>query len=88
MTVAFSPRGWEDYVYWQANDIEIVEKINSLVKEISRDPFRGIGKPEPLKGDFAGYWSRRINSEHRIVYQVRGNRPDQILIIAQARLHY
>ena len=88
MTVAFTPNGWGDYTYWLDNDQDVLEKINELIKEIKRDPFKGMGKPEALRGNLAGYWSRRITSEHRLVYRVQGNRPGQILTIIQARFHY
>jgi toxin YoeB len=88
MTTAFTDHGWEDYVYWQTNDPETIEKINELNKEIKREPFKGKGKPEPLRGNLKGYWSRRIANEHRLVYRVSGTKPDQTLIIIQARFHY
>jgi len=84
MKLIFSEQAWEDYLYWQKSDPNILERINILVKEISRHPFTGIGKPEPLKHAFVGYWSRRISSEHRIVYKVA----DGSLLIAQLRYHY
>jgi len=82
--IIFSPLSWEDYLYWQKSDQKILKRINSLIKEISRDPFHGKGKPEPLKHALAGYWSRRINEEHRIVYKIEGDS----LLIAQVRFHY
>lgn len=88
MTISFVQRAWEDYVYWQQNDTDMVKRINALLKDITRDPFRGIGKPEPLRGNFAGYWSRRITDEHRLVYRVAGAAPNQELRIVQARFHY
>jgi toxin YoeB len=75
---------WEDYVYWQQTDKVMLRRLNTLIKEIQRTPFEGIGKPEPLKGDLSGYWSRRIDAEHRIVYGVE--RDD--VLIAQCRGHY
>ena len=75
---------WEDYLYWQKTDTKILERINTLIKETSRQPFSGIGKPEPLKHALAGYWSRRINNEHRLVYKI----VDDALLIAQLRYHY
>lgn len=75
---------WEDYVYWQAEDRQIVKKINQLIREIVRSPFSGTGKLEPLKGSLSGFWSRRINSEHRIVYLVE----DSNIIIIACRGHY
>jgi toxin YoeB len=80
----FSEQAWEDYLYWQRTDRKVLEKVNTLIREIQREPFSGIGKPEPLKHAFAGYWSRRLNDEHRIIYKVR----DDSLLIAQLRYHY
>ncbi len=88
MTTAFTDHGWSDYLYWLAYDPETLQKINNLIIDIKRDPFKGLGKPEPLKGNLAGYWSRRITDEHRLVYRVQGTRPDQVLTIIQARFHY
>ncbi|MBN7810866.1 Txe/YoeB family addiction module toxin [Algoriphagus sp. H41] len=88
MQVAFTDHGWNDYLYWQEHDADVLEKINELIKEIKRNPFKGKGKPEPLKGNLAGYWSRRITGEHRLVYRVQGSGDDQILRIVQARFHY
>jgi toxin YoeB len=81
-------RGWEDYLHWQSIDPSTAAKINALIKDSWRDPFRGIGKPEPLKSDFAGYWARRITGEHRFVYQMRGKGADRVLAIIQCRYHY
>ena len=75
---------WEDYLYWQKTDKSLLRRINDLIKAIQRDPFTGPGKPEPLKHDLAGYWSRRITQEHRLVYKVTDDR----VIIAQCRYHY
>jgi toxin YoeB len=85
MTLTFSSKAWDSYLYWQKTDKAILKRINALIKEIQRNPFEGIGKPEPLKHSLAGYWSRRINDEHRIVYKVSG---DNNLLIAQLRYHY
>jgi len=70
MTVSFTSAGWEDYLFWQANDSTTLRKINELIRDTKRDPFRGIGKPEPLSGNLKGWWSRRIIREHRLVYKV------------------
>jgi toxin YoeB len=75
---------WEDYLYWQKHDKQMLRKVNSLIQEILRTPFSGTGKPEPLKYSLEGCWSRRINREHRIVYQVQ----DNIITIIQCRYHY
>jgi len=82
--LVFAPQAWEDYVYWQRSDPAILSRVNLLIKEIVRDPYAGVGKPERLKHAFQGYWSRRITSEHRIVYKKIGDR----LFIAQLRYHY
>ena len=84
MNVSFTEIAWEDYTYWQNADRKFAKKINELIKDIKRTPFDGIGKPEGLKYDLAGKWSRRINDEHRIIYQVEGNN----LIIYACRYHY
>ena len=80
----FAATAWEDYLYCKQNDKRMVERINKLVKEVLREPFTGIGKPEPLKHALSGYWSRRITDEHRMVYRVGGD----ALLIAQLRYHY
>ncbi len=84
MKIIFSEHAWEDYLYWQRTDKRILRRINTLIMETKREPFEGIGKPEPLKHGLAGYWSRRINEEHRMVYKVT----DDALLIAQLRYHY
>ncbi|KAB7774454.1 Txe/YoeB family addiction module toxin [Xanthomonas sp. LMG 12462] len=84
MTLQFSDNAWEDYLYWQQADKKMLKRINDLIKAIQRDPSQGIGKPEPLRHALAGYWSRRINDEHRIVYKVEHS----VLLIAQLRYHY
>jgi toxin YoeB len=84
VTLIFAEQAWEDYLYWQKTDRKVVAKINHLIREIQREPFSGIGKPEPLKHTLAGYWSRRINDEHRIVYKLQ----DNSVLIAQLRYHY
>ena len=84
MRLIFAEKAWEDYLYWQKTDKQILKRINALIKEIQREPFEGIGKPEPLKHALSGYWSRRINDEHRIVYKIY----QDSLLIAQLRYHY
>lgn len=84
MLIKFSTKGWEDYLYWQATDRTILKRINLLIKDIAREPFAGIGKPEPLKHQLSGFWSRRIDSQHRLVYTVCAD----TLCVAQCRDHY
>ena len=89
MNISFTSNGWEDLEYWIDNDPDTVTKIKDLIKSIRQDPFRGLGKPEPLRYDLKGYWSRRITSEHRIVYKVSGTKGvDQKCVILQSRYHY
>ncbi|MEI5680884.1 MULTISPECIES: Txe/YoeB family addiction module toxin [unclassified Mesorhizobium] len=84
MKIVFSEQGWEDYLYWQEHDRKLLERINVLIRECTRAPFAGIGKPEPLRGPLSGWWSRRITQEHRLVYRAEGDQ----LLIAQCRYHY
>ena len=84
MKLIFHSEAWEDYLFWQATDTRTLARINLLIKEVRRTPFQGIGKPEPLRGKLSGWWSRRIDQEHRLVY-----RPTEDgLLIAQCRYHY
>jgi toxin YoeB len=82
--IVFEAEAWEDYLYWVETDKKILTRINSLITECSRNPFQGIGKPEPLKGNYAGFWSRRIDDTHRLIYSIKDNR----LHILQCRFHY
>jgi len=84
MKLIFSDEAWEEYLYWQSRDKKIVKKINTLIKDIKREPFEGLGKPEPLKHQLSGYWSRRINEEHRLVYEVF----EESIILISCRYHY
>ena len=84
MRLIFATNAWEDYLYWQKSDRKVLNRINALIKDIQRQPFEGIGKPEPLKHGLSGYWSRRITDEHRMVYKVEGD----AILIAQLRYHY
>ena len=84
MKLIFAYEAWEDYLYWQKQDKRMVERINKLIRETQREPFTGVGKPEPLKHALSGYWSRRITDEHRMVYRLEGND----LLIAQLRYRY
>jgi toxin YoeB len=89
MKIIWAPGALADYRDWQAQDPKVSEKINRLIADIKRSPFSGIGKPEPLKRDMSGLWSRRIDKEHRLVYRIAGRRgPDQRLEILQCRFHY
>lgn len=82
--IQFSEAAWEDYLYWQSQDRRTLKKLNRLIKDIQRSPFSGSGKPEPLKGDLTGHWSRRIDEKNRIVYSTAG----EIIFIASCRGHY
>jgi toxin YoeB len=84
MKIIFAEKAWEDYLYWQQNDKKILRRVNSLIKEITRTPFDGRGKPEPLRENLSGYWSRRIDHSHRLVYKV----DESSVYIAQCRFHY
>ncbi len=88
MTIVFRRDAWRDYVAWQAEDEKVLERINALIEECLRDPFRGTGKPEPLRRNLAGWWSRRITGEHRLVYRVRGTAEARALEVLSCRYHY
>jgi toxin YoeB len=80
----FSEQAWSDYIYWQQNNKKTLKRINLLIESVRRSPFEGIGKPEPLKHQFSGYWSRRIDNEHRLIYRIESD----AILIAQLRYHY
>jgi len=84
MTLCWAKQGWEDYLHWQQTDKKTLKRINALIREVQRTPFAGLGDPEPLKHHWSGYWSRRIDREHRLVYKVS----EQTIFIAQCRYHY
>lgn len=84
MNLLWVEQSWEDYLYWQKTDKKLLKRINLLIKEIQRQPFEGVGDPEPLRYNLSGYWSRRINREHRLVYKVT----DEAVLILQCRYHY
>ncbi len=84
MRLVFSQDAWEDYLYWQRTDKKTLRRVNELIRDIIRNKYEGVGKPEPLRHNLAGYWSRRIDSEHRLVYRIEGND----VLIAQLRYHY
>lgn len=88
MILSWTKNGWADYLYWQSADRTMTKRINTLVMEALRSPFTGMGKPEPLKGRFAGLWSRRITAEHRLLYKVMGTGEQQMLMIIACRHHY
>ncbi len=88
MKIVFSDHGWEDYQHWVANDHATLRRLNELIEQCRRSPFKGTGKPEPLKGSLQGWWSRRINTADRLVYRVEGSGKDQRLEIVQCRFHY
>lgn len=84
MKLTFTESGWDDYLWFQQTDKKLLKKINTLIKDIKRSPFDGLGKPEPLKANLSGYWSRRINSEHRLIYEIK----DDSIVIVACRFHY
>lgn len=88
MRLVFSQDAWEDYLFWQQTDPAVLRRVNELIRETSRNPFSGIGKPEPLVGSLKGWWSRRITREHRLVYRVTGSAGAQALELAACRFHY
>ena len=88
MKLYFSEAAWSDYLYWQQTDPSMLARVNELIKDCARSPFAGIGKPEPLAGNFRGWWSRRVSLEHRLIYRVSGTGEAQILEIAACRFHY
>ena len=88
MKLVFSKDAWADYLYWQEHDRQGLIRLNEIIHDVLRSPFLGIGKPEPLVGNFKGWWSRRITREHRLIYRVRGKDEDQSIEMAACRLHY
>jgi toxin YoeB len=88
LKLVFSEQAWSDYLFWQSTDTAILGRVNQLIKDVSRSPFSGIGRPEPLVGNFKGFWSRRITQEHRLVYRLVGAGDGQSLEIAACRFHY
>ena len=88
MKLLWSREAWEDYLYWQASDRAILDKINALLWDIRRTPFKGLGKPEPLRGNLSGWRSRRITGDHRLVYRVEGKGAERWVEIVQCRYHY
>ena len=88
MTIVWTIAAWDDYLHWQHTDEKVLRAINDLIRDVGRDPFKGLGKPEPLKHGLQGWWSRRITSEHRLVYRVSGRGADVRIEIAQCRYDY
>ncbi|MFA6021626.1 MAG: Txe/YoeB family addiction module toxin [Rhodospirillales bacterium] len=88
MNLLWTEEAWDDYLFRQANDKNVLGKINELLKDLSHQPFKGLGKPEPLKGALSGWWSRRITGEHRLVYRVKGSGASRQAVIVQCRYHY
>ncbi len=88
MKLLWADNAWDDYLHWLKSDPNTFERLNELIKECRRTPFKGTGKPEPLRENLKGWWSRRINVSDRLVYRVSGKPPDQVLEIAQCRFHY
>lgn len=88
MKIVFGGQAWHDYVAWATDDPKVLARINALIEECRRDPFRGTGKPEPLRQNLAGWWSRRITGEHRLVYRVSGSGDTQALEVLSCRYHY
>lgn len=82
--ISFTPKAWNDYIYWQGQDKKTLRRINTLIEAATRTPFDGIGKPEPLLGDMSGFWSRRIDAQHRLIYAV----DDSVLTVLACRYHY
>lgn len=88
MNLTWTPEAWEDYLHWQATDKATLKRINELLRNTMRQPFTGIGKPEPLVGNLKGWWSRRITGEHRLVYRVEGSGEAQCVVVTMCRYHY
>jgi toxin YoeB len=88
LKVHFTERGWDDYLHWAKSNAGTHARINELIENVRRMPFKGLGKPEPLKGDLAGFWSRRITGEHQLVYSVEGASEEQRIVVVQCRYHY
>jgi toxin YoeB len=88
MRLLFSTTAWDEYQFWIEHDRNLLDKLNRLIKDVQRTPFKGLGKPEPLRGSMQGWWSRRITGEHRLVYRVEGAGDEQRLVIVQCRFHH
>jgi toxin YoeB len=88
LKVTFDPEGWSEYLSWQQADVKVLQRINVLIEECRRHPFTGTGRPEPLRQNLTGWWSRRITGEHRLVYRVRGSGDGQALEVLSCRYRY
>ncbi|HEY5818441.1 MAG TPA: Txe/YoeB family addiction module toxin [Mesorhizobium sp.] len=88
MSLLWTERGWSDYLFWQVNDPKMLSRINEIITDTRRSPFKGIGSPEPLRQNLKGWWSRRITQEHRLIYRVQGTGDAQVLEISSCRFHY
>ena len=88
MKITWLDPGWDDYVWWLNNDVKVLQRINEIIKDARRNPFTGLGKPEPLRDVMSGWWARRITQEHRLVYRVVGKGEEQALEIVGCRFHY
>ena len=88
MKILWHADAWQDYQHWLSRDLKTLKRLSELIKECQRTPFKGTGKPEPLRGELKGWWSRRITGEDRLVYRIQGTGKDQVLEIIQCRLHY
>jgi toxin YoeB len=88
LRLIFADQGWADYLHWQAADRATLKRLNRIIEDARRSPYQGLGKPEPLRENWAGWWSRRIDGEHRLIYRVRGEGAEQALEVAQCRFHY
>lgn len=88
MKIVFASHAWADYLYWKGQDVAVSARIDTLIEDARRHPFSGLGKPEPLKAEWSGFWSRRITQDHRLIYRVAGKDADQRIEIAACRFHY
>lgn len=88
MNVRFTEVAWGEYLHWVRNEIAMLEKVSALIEDARRSPFAGLGKPEPLRGNLSGWWSRRVTGQHRLIYRIAGSRPDQYIEVAGCRYHY
>jgi toxin YoeB len=88
VNLLWTAQGWEDYLYWQGVDLKMVARINELLRDVLRNPFQGIGRPEPLRNEMSGWWSRRIDQAHRLIYRVTGTGETKAIEVTACRFHY